>query len=120
MEQQTKKQPVQLEVYTRALAAITSLRSVVAQLARQDRSLADQLRRAASSILLNIAEGYGCSGGNKRLRYTTALGSQREVIAALDSALGWGLVTVEQHRELFVRFNHIGAMLWRLLHSKRG
>ena len=117
MEQQTKKQqPVQLAVYTRALQAITSLRSVVAQLSRQDRSLADQLRRAASSILLNLAEGYGSSGGNKRLRYTTALGSQREVIAALDSALAWGLLTNTQHQALFASYDHIGAMLYRLLH----
>jgi len=45
--------------------------------AKHDRSLADQLRSAAQSVTLNLAESAGHHGGNRRLRYESALGRRR-------------------------------------------
>ena len=42
-----------------AYSLISALAPVVAAVGRHDRSLRDQLRRAGSSIPLNLAEGYG-------------------------------------------------------------
>ncbi len=56
-------------------------------IAQHDADLARQLRRAATSIPLNVAEGSGVSGGNRRLRYATALGSARETMACFDVAV---------------------------------
>ena len=56
------------------------------------RPLARQLRRAASSVVLNIAEGSGSSGGNRTARYRTALGSARETLACLRVAEACGYV----------------------------
>ena len=53
--------------------------------------LKDQLLRASSSVVLNIAEGFGSSSrGVKRRHYEIARGSAVECIAVLDltSALG--------------------------------
>ena len=40
--------------YDAALAMVVALRPVLAQLAKGDRALADQVRRAASSVALNF------------------------------------------------------------------
>ena len=51
------------------------------------RHLREQLNRAASSITLNLAEGYGrSSNADKRRFYHIAMGSLREVQAILDLA----------------------------------
>ena len=55
--------------------------------------LRDQLLRASSSVVLNVAEGFGSSSrGVKRRHYEIARGSATECIAVLDlaSALGGG------------------------------
>jgi four helix bundle protein len=50
--------------------------------------LANQAKRASSSVLLNIAEGAGCrpGAGMRRRSYEIARGSAYEVAAALDAA----------------------------------
>jgi len=45
--------------------------------AKHDRTFADQLRRAAQGVTLNLAESAGHHGGNRRLRYESALGRRR-------------------------------------------
>ena len=75
-----------LRIYDVALEMVRELRTV----RLRDADLARQLRRAASSVVLNVAEGSGCRDGNRRLRYETALGSAREVVACLDVAVAWG------------------------------
>ncbi|HEY8039863.1 MAG TPA: four helix bundle protein [Polyangiaceae bacterium] len=59
---------------------------------RRDADLARQLRRAASSVTLNIAEGSGSFGGVRRARYRTALGSARETISCLRTGEAFGYV----------------------------
>ena len=44
-------------VYTRARGVVRKMAPVVAEIRKQDRALADQLRRAAQSVVLNI-EGH--------------------------------------------------------------
>ncbi|MFK8003949.1 MAG: four helix bundle protein, partial [Polyangiales bacterium] len=73
---------------------ISALVPVVASVGRHDRSLRDQLRRAATSIPLHLAEGFGQQGGHKKQRFSTALGSAREVTAILEVARRWQYVSV--------------------------
>jgi four helix bundle protein len=80
-------------VVEHALGTIQALRPLVAVIGRRDRDLASQLRRAASGVVLNLAEGFGHSGGNARLRFERALGSARESHAGLRAALAWGYVS---------------------------
>ena len=72
-----------LRIHDVMLDAIGTMRPVVRAIERHDRDLASQLKRAASSVVLNIAEGGGSSGGIRRQRYRTALGSAREAWSCL-------------------------------------
>ena len=84
---------------------------------RHDVDLAGQLRRAASSITLNLGEGSRSTGGNQRLRYESAHGSAAEVRGALDLAEVNGFVgDISEARRLLDRQL---ALLWGLIHSKK-
>ena len=102
-----------------ALSAVRALRPVVADVARHDRSLADQMRRAASSIVLNVAEGARSQGGLERSRFFTAAGSASETRAALALAVAWGYVTSERTVEAGALLDRTAAMLHGLVHRRR-
>jgi len=70
-----------------ALQAVETLRPVVARIRQCDRDLGEQIRRALSSVALNIGEGSGNEGGTRLARYSTAAGSNAEVRAALRVAV---------------------------------
>ena len=79
-----------LRIHDVMLDAITSMRPMVRVIERHDRDLASQLRRAASSVVLNLAEGSGSFGGMRTQRYRTALGSARETMSCLQVAERFG------------------------------
>jgi len=102
------------QVLDLAICAIETLRPVVSRIRQCDRDLGEQIRRALSSVALNIGEASGTSGGNRAARFSTAAGSNAEVRAALRVAVAWGYVSagqVEPGEELLDR---IAAMLHRL------
>jgi four helix bundle protein len=74
------------------LDAITTMRPMIHVIERHDRDLACQLRRAASSVVLNVGEGSGSFGGTRMQRYRTALGSARETVSCLRVAERLGYV----------------------------
>jgi four helix bundle protein len=75
-----------LRVYDVSLEVIAELRPVLLRIERCDRDLARQLRRASTSVPLNIAEGAYAHGGHRRERYQTACSSMRESLACCDAA----------------------------------
>lgn len=90
------------DVYRISLEACRGCAPVAASLSA---SLRDQLLRASSSVVLNVAEGFGSSSrGVKRRHYEIARGSATECIAVLDlaSALG-GRDLAGDARMLFTR-----------------
>ena len=99
-----------------SLEAIKSLRVVVPQIERHDRDLADQIKRAASSVALNLAEGQRLTKGNKPKHYAIAHGSANEVRAALRTAIAWGWI--EDAAEPLAVFDRLLALLWRLTHPR--
>jgi len=87
---------------------------VIETVRRRDRGLADQMRRAAQSVLLNIAEGRGSKDGNAKLRFATACGSAKEVRAALTIAGAWGYVPAGSVAHLDERLDQVCAITWTL------
>jgi four helix bundle protein len=83
---------------------------------RHDRSLADQLTRAASSVALNIAESNYSDPGNQRARLFTAAGSANETRAALRVAIAWSYCTSKDAQPPLTLLDGIVAILWRLTH----
>jgi len=81
-----------LRIYPVVLETIEALRVVTARIERRDRDLGRQLRRAASSVALNVAEGMYSRGQLRQARYHTALGSARETLACLETARAWGYI----------------------------
>jgi four helix bundle protein len=101
-------------VLEHAVQVITLARPLVEAVARRDRDLGSQLRRALSSVALNIAEGAGNQGGNARLRHETALGSLYEARAGLRVALAWGYISGESAAEVLECLNALGARVFGL------
>ena len=103
--------------YDVAKQLITQLRGIVAVILKTDADLADQLRRAATSVLLNLAEGQKSSNGNKLRHYKIAQDSAQEVAGALDAAEAWGIiVAAPEDRALLDR---LLALLWKLTNSPK-
>jgi four helix bundle protein len=97
---------------------IEALRPPVSIIGNHNRSLADQIFRAASSVPANLAEGQRSEKGNKHKHYAIAHGSANEVKAALYTARAWGWID-SSDRALAV-MDRLLALLWRLTHPRRG
>jgi four helix bundle protein len=93
------------------------LRPLVPRIRKHNRSLADQLVRAASSIALNIAEGEHSDPGNRRARFYSAAGSANETLAALRVAVAWGYLREPEAESAATMLRRILGMLWKLIRS---
>jgi four helix bundle protein len=106
-----------LIAYEVALDLVRALRPVVAQLRSYSPEAADQVERAASSIVLNLAEGGRRHGRDPRRFWDIAHGSAGEIRGALDLADAWGWqVDSAQARALLDR--ELG-LLWGLTRRSR-
>ena len=67
------------------------------------------------SVVLNIGEGSGSSGGTRRARYESALGSARETLCGLEAAEAVGYVAGLEPAQRN-RFAHLVGVLVKLTH----
>jgi four helix bundle protein len=112
-----KKWCTMFHLYTLAILLVQRLARYVQEIERHDPDLARQMRRALTSVPLNLAEGMNARGKNRVARYDTSLGSHNEVIACLDvgEALEYIAVAPED-RDLAQR---VRATLLRLVYPRR-
>jgi four helix bundle protein len=103
--------------YEVAKQLIVQLRDLLPTIQRVDEELADQARRAASSVLLNLAEGQRFTNGNKLRHYEIAQGSANEIRGALDAAEGWGYIG--EATEVRALLDRLLALLWKLTKSPK-
>jgi four helix bundle protein len=101
-----------LVAYEVALDLVRALRPVVAQLRKHSADAADQVERAASSVVLNLAEGYRRHGRDPRRFFVMAQGSAGEIRGALDLADAWGW-QIESETARAVLDRELG-LLWGL------
>jgi four helix bundle protein len=107
-----------LKIYDVTLDMAGDVAGVAEAIERKDADLARQLRRAAQSVVLNVAEGASQTAGHKRQRYQTALGSAREVLACVEVAQRMRIIG-RQDDAIMDRMDRIIATLMRLVHFKR-
>jgi four helix bundle protein len=100
-----------------SLELIESLVPLMGRLKQHDKNLADQLRRAASSIGLNCAEAAFSDPGNRKARLFTAAGSAGETRHALRQAVAWRIVTGRDAARAMALLDRIIAILWRMTRS---
>jgi len=104
-----------LDVYRCAIDFLALAVRITTHMPRGHGDLRDQLRRASTSIPLNVAEACGKTGNADRARFhAVARGSAFECAAILDVLLRFGVVApedVEQGKSLLSR---IVAMLSKM------
>ena len=103
-----------LTIYPVILETIALLRPMIGRIERRDRDLGRQLRRAASSVALGVAEGMYSRGGNRAARYHTALGSARETMACIEVGVAMGYLD-EADAIVLDRLDRIVGTLVRLV-----
>ena len=79
-------------IYGVILETVGMLRVEMEAIRRRDPDLENQMRRAASSMALNVSEGSYSRGRNVQARFHTALGSARETLACVEVGVALGYV----------------------------
>ncbi|MDD5041065.1 MAG: four helix bundle protein [Candidatus Peribacteraceae bacterium] len=81
-------------------------------------AMTSQLRRAATSVLANFAEGFcRISPNDKRHKYIIARGECAEIRAFLDMAISVGLITKQQTLHASLLIDSVGKMLSGFIYS---
>ncbi len=101
-------------IYRRALELVSLSKQVIDELPKGHAFLADQLRRAAASVVLNFAEGHDKGSNAEQRRYfRIARGSAQEVAAIFDVAERLGAIAPSQHAAGMDLCDHVVRMLFR-------
>ena len=111
-----KKDLQNFDAFTVSIELIRALVPLLRRIAPANPELGKQLRKAADSISLNIAEGRRRIGGDRLHLWRIAAGSNDEVRACLHVAEAWGILTAQQSEDALDHIDRIGAMLYRLTH----
>jgi four helix bundle protein len=107
-----------LSIYQVALDMTGEIHRLIGEIRVHDRKLADQLKDAWSSVVLNIAEGSGVRGGHRKQRYMTSLGSARESQGVLDYSERAGYIAPPSDR-LVQGFGRIEGTLVKNVYPRR-
>jgi four helix bundle protein len=104
-----------LDVYRCAVELLALATTLPKRMPKGFSGLTDQLRRAALSIPLNIAEGAGrTSGADAARHYAIARGSAMECAAIMDALQVLSVVDDAQHAKAVELVARVVAMLTRL------
>lgn len=103
-----------LIVATLSIQLIETLQPLIPRVRQKDKSLADQITRAASSIALNIGEAELSDPGNRRTRFFAAAGSAGETLTAVKVAVAWRYFGAQEGAVAVALLRRIIAILWRL------
>ena len=107
-----------LKVYKKAFDLVVGVYESVKTLPKEELfGLSSQMRRAAVSVPLNIAEGYGRKANPKDYRQflNMAKGSCNEMQVLVDLCLSLGYMHKEQHAFLRNGYDEVGKMLYGII-----
>ena len=110
----------ELKVYKRSYKAEKAIYEMTVGFPNEERyGITNQLRRAALSIPLNIAEGYAKTEGQEEFKrfLMMALGSSNEVLVLVDFSKDVGYISDEKHRKASAEYEEIASMLNSFIQS---
>lgn len=90
-----------LTVYQHAKVLALNVHNTIKRFPREETyALSDQLRRASSSVMFNIAEGFGRYAPKDRVKFLDiANGSLMEVASELELAETFGYISTEERND---------------------
>lgn len=101
-------------IYQRSLELVRTSHGIIASLPPGYGFLADQLKRASASVVLNFGEGAGKpSPAEQRRFYGIARGSVYEVAAIVDVGTELGIIAPAAREQAIELCDHVAAMLTR-------
>ena len=103
-----------LRIYSVVLEVMRGVRPVIEEVERRDSDLGRQMRRAASSVALNVSEGMYSRGKNRGARDHNAMGSMRETLSCIEVGVALGYVS-EVEPALLARIDHVLGTLFKLV-----
>ena len=111
-----------LDVYQRAYEAVKEIHRISQEFPKLEKhEIGSQIRRAALSVVLNIAEGYGRrdSAGEFQHFLRTAMGSCNEVRVLIELSKDLGYIDETKYQELAEAYEIIGRQLYRLREASK-
>ena len=106
-------------VYEVAKELARASRPLIERIEKRDRSLADQARRAAQSVMLNVREANRRAGRDRLHGFRIAAGSADELVGGLDVAEVMGYLALEELAVPLALADRVLAMLYRLANPRR-
>ena len=110
----TQPQLLRFQAFSLSLQVVGLLRHVLPAIQKHDASLTKQLRAAASSISLNLAESRGRVGRDRSHFFRIAAGSAEESIACLLVAQAWGYLDDTQCADAIEHLDHLLGIIGKL------
>jgi len=107
-----------LIAHRKALEAAGIAIKLVLRLPTPLKPIADQVIRSASSVPANLAEGHGRFGRDRLQFWRIAYASAKEVDSHLRLLAATGAINSSAAHGVLDRFDHVRAMVWRLIHPK--
>lgn len=106
-----------LTVWQRSIAFVTDIYQLTSKFPKEEKfGLIDQIRRAAVSIALNIAEGSGASSDAEFIRFLRmAQRSAYEVLAALEIAINLKMASLNSLQDAISEVDQLSAMISGLI-----
>ena len=111
--------PGRFIAYELSLEAASQVFQLVEKVKPSAANLADQARRSASSIPLNLAEGNGRVGRDRLHHFRIAHGSAREASSCIELLVAIGAVDRAEGGEVIELLDRVKAITWRLVHPGR-
>jgi four helix bundle protein len=97
---------------------VALVHGLAGKVARHDRDLAQQMRRASTSAALNGSEGVWAKAGKRRSRLEDAVNSARETVMALRLAGACRYLGQSEAAAAIERLENIIPVLWVLAYRR--
>src|SRR5688572_6777699 len=100
--------------------AVQAAAPLLPRIARHDKDLHSQIRRALQSAALNTAESQYSDEGNRRARLHSAAGSANEARAGLQLAAAFSYISAADAARADGLLDRAMRLLWSLTRGRRG